>query len=156
MRVNTFKNTQSMNKAKGFTLIELVVVIVILGILAVTAAPKFIDLTSDARKSVVEALQGSINSATDMAHAKALVSGQTSGGISIAGSTITLVNGWPATASINDLLDLDDNADISEVSGSAGTFRYSTATTPTECQVVYTQTGDANIKPSIVPTTTGC
>jgi len=37
MRVNTFKNTQSTNKAKGFTLIELVVVIVILGILAVTA-----------------------------------------------------------------------------------------------------------------------
>ncbi|MGL4750761.1 MAG: type II secretion system protein, partial [Shewanella sp.] len=39
-----------MKRQQGFTLIELVVVIIILGILAVTAAPKFINLQSDARK----------------------------------------------------------------------------------------------------------
>ncbi|MBM7073074.1 prepilin-type N-terminal cleavage/methylation domain-containing protein [Shewanella sp. 202IG2-18] len=42
-----------MQKQQGFTLIELVVVIIILGILAVTAAPKFINLQSDARKSAL-------------------------------------------------------------------------------------------------------
>lgn len=156
MGLSTLKNSQQVNKQKGFTLIELVVVIVILGILAVTAAPKFIDLTGDARKSVVQGLQGSLNSATDMAHAKALVSGQTTGAISVAGTTITLVNGWPSTATINNLIDLDSDADIGEVSGAAGTFRYTTATTPAECQVVYTETSDANTKPSIVPTVTGC
>ena len=67
----------SFNAQKGFTLIELVVVIVILGILAATAAPKFIDLTGDARRSVMEGVQGSINSAVNLVHAKALVEGET-------------------------------------------------------------------------------
>lgn len=62
-----------MRKSNGFTLIELIVVIVILGILAVTAAPKFIDLQGDARAAVVNGLKGSLKSAVSMAHAKALV-----------------------------------------------------------------------------------
>ena len=52
-----------MNGQAGFTLIELIVVIVILGILAVTAAPKFMNLTSDANASVVKGLSGSVKSA---------------------------------------------------------------------------------------------
>ena len=59
-----------MNGQAGFTLIELIVVIVILGILAVTAAPKFMNLTSDANASVVKGLSGSIKSAYQMVYAK--------------------------------------------------------------------------------------
>lgn len=44
-------------REKGFTLIELVVVIVLIGILAVIAAPKFIDLTSDAKSAVIKNIQ---------------------------------------------------------------------------------------------------
>ncbi|WP_394147703.1 type II secretion system protein [Shewanella atlantica] len=62
-----------MNKQKGFTLIELVVVIIILGILAVTAAPKFINLQSDARKSTLEGMKGALQGANTLLYSKAAI-----------------------------------------------------------------------------------
>jgi len=51
-------------RAKGFTLIKLVVVIVTLGIIAVTVAPKFIDLTGEARTATLEGVKASIHVTT--------------------------------------------------------------------------------------------
>ena len=72
-----------MNKAqpckydsKGFTLIELVLVIVILGILATTVAPKYINLSSDAKAATLKGIQASLNTAIKLIQAKAIVQGK--------------------------------------------------------------------------------
>lgn len=67
-------NIKSMKKSQnGFTLIELVAVIVLLGILAVTALPRFMDLRGDARTAVMESVQGSLQGAATQVYAKALI-----------------------------------------------------------------------------------
>lgn len=64
-----------MKRSAGFTLIELVIVIVILGILAVTAAPKFMNMQGDARKSVLNGMSASIKTAANLVYSKAIIAG---------------------------------------------------------------------------------
>lgn len=64
-----------MKKQSGFTLIELIIVIVILGILAVTAAPQFFNFGSDARESTVRGMEGSVKAAADLVYARSAIDG---------------------------------------------------------------------------------
>ena len=64
-----------MKRQGGFTLIELVVVIVILGILAVTAAPRFLNLQDDARNATLEGLRGAIAGGMGISYGKAAING---------------------------------------------------------------------------------
>ncbi len=83
-----------MNKAqKGFTLIELVVVITILGILAAFAFPRFAALEVEARIAATEGLGGGIRGASSLAHSMFLVNGGAA--VTMEGNTIVMANGYP-------------------------------------------------------------
>ncbi|MBU1620541.1 MAG: prepilin-type N-terminal cleavage/methylation domain-containing protein [Gammaproteobacteria bacterium] len=67
---------KTLNKQQGFTLVELIIVIVILGILAVTAAPRFLNFQGDAKASVLAGVEGSLRAAISLVNGKALIAGQ--------------------------------------------------------------------------------
>lgn len=169
------KNLSNLNtKAKGFTLIELVVVIVILGILAATAAPKFIDLTSDAKASVMEGALGSIESAVSMVRAKSLVQGVASGNDTVVINSLhyAVANGYPRAANLGTgagdtaanaigilgLIDIDDaaNGDFVTTDATPALIQHSGATTAANCQISYPDSTGAGIRPDITIVTTGC
>ena len=87
-----------MKRQSGFTLIELIIVIVILGILAVTVAPQFFNFGSDARASTVRALEGSMRAASEMVYARGQI-GLEDGQVRVRGDDFVKMDGEYAEAS---------------------------------------------------------
>lgn len=75
---------------KGFTLIELVIVIVVLGILSATAVPKFMNLQDDARLATFKSEGAAIKSGLELVHKKAIIGPITDGKLTINGEFITI------------------------------------------------------------------
>ena len=82
----------------GFTLIELVVVIVILGILAAFAIPRFANIAHDARVSALNGMAGSLRSTSALVHGMSLARNLPGGPLTLEGTSVAIVNSYPAAS----------------------------------------------------------
>jgi MSHA pilin protein MshA len=170
MKVSIKNNAQG-----GFTLIELIVVIVILGILAATALPKFANLGGDARLASLNAARGALNATAAMAHGR-YVSNMTGTPLTqfvVEGKTIsyqsTFASGYPAaTTGLADAAGVSDDYTVygpnhTADNNSQGTgadeimiVPKSVSNTPTgkACYVKYKEPASASVPPTVTVSTT--
>ena len=128
----------------GFTLIELVVVIVILGILAAFAVPRFMGMEGEARASTVKSMAGTLRAAAAMARAKCQAQGCGAGGVvQVDGKQITMINGYPDAASIDSTI--QDLSGFTPGPGANATQRrFTKIGGGAACWVQYNQAPNAN------------
>lgn len=145
-----------MKRQGGFTLIELVVVIVILGILAVTAAPRFLNLQGDARQASLQGLKGAIDGLRALCMAERQFGRETSSSaVDVDG--ISTIFGYPRATPTGigaAVVGLTTDWAVAASNADSITYGFSSNTSAT-CAVVYQQ-ATSSAAPVTTVASTGC
>lgn len=163
--INSYPEQINSNSSQGFTLIELVMVIVLVGVLAAFALPKFADLSTDARLASLESLEGAIRSATGVVHSIALLEDKTDcfedPTVELDGVVVTLRCGYPCPHPSGIATAVATEGNFVWVGGNCGGLlgaveaQVSDAPDPANCKIRYTSARQTRA-PGITRVVSGC